>query len=106
MNAQERLRKAIEEEQGRLRRAVPRDQGSAIVAVLRQFDTLPPGTDREAAPDLITGQHIVDLGGSKALQLCLESSGAMGMASPPSAGWEGWAEGFLGKCGQLAEAEL
>src|SRR4051794_28912405 len=103
MNAQERLRQAIEKEEGRLRGAVPGDQGAAILAVLRQLDALPQRADAEAVPDLVAGRHIADLGGNKALQLCLESRGMAGGETHAGAAW---GEEFLQACERLAEAEL
>jgi hypothetical protein len=106
MDAQERLRQAIDEAERRLRDGIPGDREAAILAIVRRVDTSPGGTDAAAVPDLVTGHRIADLGGNKALQLRLELSGATGTASPPGMGWEDWAEAFLRACGQLAEAEF
>ena len=103
MNAQERLQSAIHEEEQLLGEAVPSTREEALLAVIRKLDTSPIGMERDAEPDLVTGRHTADLGGSKAMQLCLESRGAAGAGTQAGAAW---AEGFLQGCGRLAEAEL
>ncbi len=104
MNVQDRLRQAIDAEQERLRKTVPGDREGAVRAVSRQLDTLPNCV--EPVPDLVLERQIADLGGSKALQLCLESSSEEGGRVPAGTGWNGWAKDFLQACGRLAEAEL
>jgi hypothetical protein len=104
VNAHERLRQAIEREPSRLRASVPSDREGAILAVLRARDRLPIVPALEAPPDLVTGRQIADLGGNRALQLCLESDGAPLPASS-GADLDGWSERFLQACSQLAEAE-
>ena len=108
MNAQERLRQAIDQQQSRLRAGVPPDRQAAILALLRARDRLPHAPGSEPLPDLVTGRRLADLGGNKALQLCLEATGDDATAAPASSGdgLDGWAERFLQECGRLAEAEL
>jgi hypothetical protein len=107
MNAQERLRESIDEQQRRLRAAVPLDHQAAIVAVVRARDRLPDAPAHEAPPDLITGRRLPDLGGNKALQLSLEAGNDAAEAATSSEnGLDGWAAKFHEECGRLAEAEL
>ncbi len=112
MNAQERLRHSIDQEQSRLRADVPPDRQAAILALLRTQDRLPhsPASEPLPEPDLVTGRRLANLGGNMALRLCLESSGDDAVAAPASSssgdGLNGWGERFLHTCGQLAEAEL
>jgi hypothetical protein len=113
MNAHERLRQAIDQQQRRLRAGVPPDRQAAILALLRIRDRPPPSPGAEPLPDLVTGRRLADLGGNKALQLCLESTGAAAAGDNATAasassddGLDGWGERFLRECGQLAEAEL
>ncbi|MDP9367721.1 MAG: hypothetical protein M3Q03_05520 [Chloroflexota bacterium] len=108
MNAQERLRQVIEEQQRRLRAGVPPDRQAAILALLRTRDRLPHSPDIKPLPDLVTGRRLANLGGNKALQLCFEATGDDATAASASSGdgWDGWGEGFLQECGRLAEAEL
>jgi len=108
MNVQDRLRQAIDQQQSRLRTRVPPCRLAAIVALLRTRDRRAPSPAIESRPDLITGRRLADLGGNKALQLCLESTGDNGAAAPAlsDVAWDGWAEGFLEEAGQLAAAEL
>ncbi|MDQ3695811.1 MAG: hypothetical protein M3464_19655 [Chloroflexota bacterium] len=107
MNAQAQLRQAIEQQQSRLRAGVPPDRQAAILALLRAVDRLPP-TPGNVPPDLVTGHRLANLGGNKALQLCLEATGDDARAAPAGANDEldGWGERFLRECGWLAEAEL
>jgi hypothetical protein len=106
LNAQERLREQINQEQYRLRAGVPADLPSVILALLRAQERLSPSSGAEP-PDLITGRRLANLAGNKALQLCLEASGDGAPADPASAdGLDGWAERFRQECGRLAEAEL
>ena len=108
MNAQERLRQAIDRQQRRLRAGVPPDRQAAILALLGRVDRLPHPSASELLPDLVTGRRLADLGGNKALQCCLEATGEDATARPPSpAGkFDDWAEGLLRECSWLAEAEL
>ena len=108
MSVQERLRQSIDEQQSRLRASVPPDRQAAILALLRGQDRLPDLPGLESLPDLVTGRRRADLGGNKALQLCIEATGDDATAAPASADaeWDGWAERFLRECGRLAEAEL
>lgn len=108
MSVQERLRQAIDQQERRLQAGVPPDREAAILALLRIQDRLPPSPGVEPPPDLVTGRRVAGLGGSKALQLCLESTGDAATASPAAsgAGLDGWGERFLRECGRLAEAEL
>jgi hypothetical protein len=107
MSVQERLRKAIDQQQSRLSASVPLDRPAAIMALVRSLDRLPPTLGIEAQPDLVTGRRLTNLGGNKALQLCLESAGDDASAAPASSddGWNGWAARFLVECAWLAEAE-
>lgn len=110
MDAHRRLRQAIDQQQDRLGADVPADRSAAIIALLRiqEWRLYPPAIDSK--PDIVTGRRLADLGGNKALQLCLESesSGAAALAAPKPAddGLVGWGERFLRECGRLAEAEL
>src|SRR5215213_2290619 len=107
-NAQERLRQAIDERQSRLRVEVPSDRQAAILALISTLDQLPDSSSIEPPPDLVTGRRLANLGGNKALQLCIESAGddAMSVAASSGDGLDGWAERFLEECGRLAEAEI
>jgi len=107
MDAQERLRQLIAQEERRLQAGVARDREGAILALLRARDRLPGRRGVEPAPDLVTGRAVGDLGGNKALRLCLEATDAVraGVASDGE-GLEGWGERFLAACGRLAAAEL
>ncbi len=108
MDARERLRQAIDRQQGRLRAGVPGDRAGAILALLRARERLPHHRGIDPPPDPVTGRRLADPGGNKALQLCVESTG--GEAAPATdeagAGLDGWGERFLRECGELAEAEL
>ena len=108
MNAQERLRQSIDQQQSRLRADVPSDRQAAILALLRARDRLPHSPGIEPRSDLVTGRRLADPGGNKALQLCFQSTSDDATAAPSSAGngLDDWAEGFLQECGRLAEAEL
>jgi hypothetical protein len=108
MSAQERLRQAIDQQESRLRADIPLDRQGAILALVRAQDRLPSSHAIEPRPDLVTGRRFTDLGGNKALQLCLESTGGDSPTPSPSSsnGLDGWAERFLQECGRLAEAEL
>jgi hypothetical protein len=106
-NAQERLRRAIDERQSRLRVEVPPDRQAAILALIRTLDQLPDSSSIEPLPDLVTGRRLANLGGNKALQLCVESTGDDVAAAPALSGdgLDGWAERFLEECGRFAETE-
>ncbi|HUG16327.1 MAG TPA: hypothetical protein VMM78_15090 [Thermomicrobiales bacterium] len=104
MNAQERLRQAIDQQRDRLRAGVPRDREGAILAVLRARELLPlPGASRQQ-PDPVSGHRLADPGGNLALRLCVESTG--GDTGQRGSALDGWAERFMMECGSLAEAEL
>src|SRR5687768_14693045 len=93
MNAQERLRQTIDQQQSRLRAGVPRDRQAAVIALLRTLDRLPHDLTSEPLPDLITGRRLADLGGNKALQLCLEANGDDADAAFVSdGGFDRWAQ--------------
>src|SRR5712691_3830560 len=108
VTVQARLRAAIDQHEHRLRAVIPSDRQAAILALLRARDRLPRSPGREAMPDLVTGNRLADLGGNKALQLCLEAAddGGVGALASSDAGLDGWAEHFLQVCGQLSEADL
>src|SRR5215212_4008751 len=108
MNVQERLRQVIDQEQNRLRAGVPRDREAAILTLVSDQDKLPSSAGIEPQSDLVTGRHLPNLGGNKALQLCLESAGDHASVASASSGdaLDGWAERFRQECGWLAEAEL
>ena len=106
MRPLERLRQEIDHQQGRLRAAVPADHSAAILALLRARDTLQSAPDGEPVPDLITGQRVSDLGGNKALQLCLEAADDTARSDRAMDDLDGWAVRFLAACGLLAESEL
>ena len=105
MNAQQRLRQAIERERDRLRATVPPERTASIVALIRLLDRLPMGAIAPA-PDLITGHHLPGLGDNTALQLCLESPGDGDRPTTSGESVDDWAARFLAACGRLAEAEL
>ena len=108
MNVQERLRLAIDQQQSRLREGVPPDRQAAILALIRAQEQLPHAPEFGVEPDLVTGRRLANLGGNKALQLCLESPADAASAAPVSSddGLNGWAARFLQECDWLAEAEL
>ncbi|MDQ3547486.1 MAG: hypothetical protein M3439_01590, partial [Chloroflexota bacterium] len=108
MNVQERLRQSIDQQQSFLRASVPPDREAAILALLGNLERLPHPPACEPLPDLVSGRHLANLGGNKALQLCVESTGddAQVTSAPSGAGLDGWAEQFLQECDRLAEAEL
>jgi hypothetical protein len=108
MNVQERLRQAIDQQQSCLGASVPPDRQAAILALIRILDRLPRSSESELPPDLVTGRRLANLGGNRALQLCVESTGDEATAVPASFGEgpDGWAERFLEECHGLAEAEL
>lgn len=107
MNAQERLWQAIDQQQSRLRAQVPPDRQRAILALVRAQDDLPHSAGGDLS-EIVPGRPPLNLGGSKALQLCLEAAGDDATAMPASAedGLHDWADRFLQACGTLAEAEL
>jgi hypothetical protein len=105
MTTQERLRQLIDQEILRLRAGVPPDREAAILALLHLQDQRPYVPGSEPRPDLVTGRRLADLGGNRALQLCLESTGDTG-AAPSGEALDGWAERFVQACSRLAEAEL
>lgn len=108
MNAQERLRQSIDQQQSQFRASVPADRQAAMLALLRAQDRLPQWSGSEPLPDLITGRRLANLGGNKALHLCFESTGDGATTAPTSSGdaLDGWAERMLEESGRLAEAEL
>src|SRR5687768_12701972 len=107
MSAQERLHQAIGTRQDRLRATVPGDRQAAILALIRARDRLPVSSAGDAQPDLVTGIRVTDLGGNKALQICLESPGERPASDTSSStGLDEWAERLLLECALLAEAEL
>jgi hypothetical protein len=111
MNVQERLRRAIDEQQRRLRAGVPLEREAAILALVRAADRLPRSPGIEPLPDLVTGRRRADLGANKALQLGLEATAGATTAAPEASvdggtDLDGWSERFLQECGRLVEAEL
>jgi hypothetical protein len=107
VNAQDRLRQAIERQEDLLRAAVPSDRHGAILALVRVLDRLSPAA-AEPEPDLVTGRRVADLGGNRALRLCVEASGEDSQSGPTSTGDEmdRWAERFLCGCSELDAAGL
>jgi hypothetical protein len=107
MNVQEQLRQAIEQQQNRLRASAPSDRLEAILALVRTQDRLPQPAGIEVEPNPVTGRRLLNLGGNKALQLCIESAGDDTSWAPASIrdGWDGWAARFRQDCDSLAEAE-
>jgi hypothetical protein len=108
MNAQERLRLLVDQKWADLRASVPRSRDKAILSLVSALDQLPRSPEIEPEPDLITGRHFADLGGNKALQLCLESTFTNAMTSPTtdSDRLNDWAAKFLQDCAELAEIEM
>ncbi len=108
MNAHERLRQAVNEQETRLRASVPPDRQAALLALVRALDRQPHPSDVDPLPDLVTGYRRAGLGGTRALQLCLDSTDC----DTTTGQWESgdaldrWAERFLDACGQLTEADL
>jgi hypothetical protein len=107
VNAQDRLRQAIERQEDLLRAAVPSDRHGAILALVRVLDRLPPAA-AEPEPDLVTGRRVADLGGNRALRLCLESNGEDSQSGTTMTGdeLERWAPRFLRGCAELDAAGL
>jgi hypothetical protein len=109
MTALDRLRQAIEQHQQHLRAAVPADRASAILALIRAQDgERQASSDAEQPPDMVSGRRRANLGGNRALQLCLEAAedGASAGTAAPAAGWDAWAERFREQGSRLAEVEL
>lgn len=108
MNAQDRLRQTINRHLSQLRTRVPPDREAAILAVIRAQDRVLRAAGN-APPDfdLITGRRLTNLGGSRALQLCLEHP-EEDASAPVQSGdtLDGWAERLLQACAAAAEAEL
>ncbi|HYH11348.1 MAG TPA: hypothetical protein VD789_03250 [Thermomicrobiales bacterium] len=103
MSALGSLRQLIDLHHDRLRASVPADRDAAVLAILRARArvTIAP------SPNLITGQDLHDLGGNKALRLCLEAGGEGGLVPAESVeSLERWAETLLTECARLAEAEM
>lgn len=106
MSALDYLREAIDGERHRLRATVPADCEAAILALIRAQDQEQPAPGAEQPPDIVTGRRRANLGGSRALQLCLEATDGTTTPSPAPDGWDAWAERFRAACDRLAEAEL
>jgi len=108
MTSRDRLRQAIDAHRDDLRAGIRSDRETAILAILRARDEIPHAPGTESPCDLVTGRRLTDPGGNMALRICLEATGDVADTSAPSSGatQDGWAERFLGDCGQLAEAEL
>ena len=106
MNAELRLRQAIDLQHNRLRTQVPPDRQAAILAILRTREQMAYHPESKPLPDLVTGPPLADPGGNLALRLCLE---AMDDAPPAATASESaiarWAASFLHACARLAEAE-
>jgi hypothetical protein len=109
MTALDRFRQTIEQHQHHLRAAVPADRESAILALIRAQDREQQASSgADQPPDIVTGRRRANLGGNRALQLCLEAAedGAPATMAGPADGWDAWAERFREQCSRLAEAEL
>jgi hypothetical protein len=106
MNAQERLRLAIDRQQDRLRAGVPPAREAAILAIIRARDRRADSPVHEAPPDIVSGRRLADLGGNKALQLCFEAHDATAVPASRGEGLDDWAARFLDECSRLASAEL
>ncbi|MFN8591660.1 MAG: hypothetical protein U0031_09400 [Thermomicrobiales bacterium] len=106
MSALERLRQAISAQEDALRAAVPADRPAAIAALVRTVDQLSAPVSAGSDFDLVTGQHLPNLGGAAALRLCLESSDAAATGPTLSIDQlEAWAERFLRDCAALEAAQ-
>jgi hypothetical protein len=109
MNARAHLRQALDRQRDRLHANIPADCRAAIVALVRaQAATQRSSIDTNTPPDLITGRHITNLGGNRALHLCLTATGERdrpGSISGSDAALDAWASSFLHACTHLAEAE-
>ncbi len=105
MTDQKRLHLAIDQHNDRLRADLPTDRTAALLALLRVQDRLPHLPSRDPATDLISGHRLVNPGGGKALQLCLEADTDHPLPAAPSDDLDAWARGFLRECGAAAEAE-
>lgn len=108
MTVQEQLRQTIQEQESNLRGGVPRDRQVAILALLARLACLPgQGSGGQTAqPDLVTGREVGNLGGNKALHLCLTARGDQAYANAAPEDLECWAKQFLHACGDVAAAEL
>ena len=106
MNAQDRLRHAIDRQQDRLRADVPPDREAAILAVIRVLDRLADVPGCETPSDIVSGRRFADLGGNKALQLCFATHDARTVPAARGDGLDGWAARFLDECNRLAAGEL
>jgi hypothetical protein len=108
MTAQDRLRQTIDEQQRRLCARIPSDRQAAVVSLVHTLNRLPFLPENDPQPDHITASRPANLGGNKALQLCLESTTEDANAASDLSGNEldSWAERFLRECDQLAEAEM
>ncbi len=105
MTDQERLHHTIDQHDDRLRADLPTDRTAALLALLRVQDRLPHLPPHDPMPDLISGHRLVNPGGSKALQLCLEATSDHPLPATPSDDLDSWTLRFLRDCGQAVEAE-
>lgn len=105
MDAQERLRQLIQEEEGRLRARVPRHRQAAILALLRALDRSQPPDVVNATLGVIAGRIDSRYGGNKALQLCVETEAESAANDLESCdALDVWASRFLKDCSDLAIA--
>lgn len=108
MDAQQRLRDAIELQETRLRANVPADRVAASIAVVEAIDRrqVQFGVGEEPTPNVVTGRRFASYGGSKAIQFCLEAAeGPADLVKPAvSPDLAGWADQFLIRCDHLATA--
>jgi hypothetical protein len=103
MSASEVLQSMIDQQTSRLRAGLPANRPAAILAIIRQLAKQPAGPPADPVPDLVTGRRIANLGGNKALQLCVDPAGQAASAAAPD---DDWAERFIDECRRLSEAEL
>lgn len=110
VNEPERLRDEIHREERRLRGTIPANERAALLAILREQDRRQSvqGSSGEEQPDLIAGSHFPNLGGKKAVQICLAGgdSGPGPVDDPGGDELARWAESYLHACGDLAAAEM
>lgn len=105
MTDEERLHHAIDQHNDRLRADLPTDRAAALLALLRVQGRLPHLPPLDPTPDLVSGHRLVNPGGGKALQLCLDADTDHPLLASLSDDLDTWAYRFLRECGVAAEAE-
>lgn len=105
MNASDQLRQAIDDEERRLRAGIPPERQAALLALLRLLDS-PPGDQAVKEASLATGRRLLDLGGKRALCLCVEPKidVRLGVGAQGELTLDEWARSFLRGCALVVEA--